>query len=280
MTSRQLRSPTSLLVSQDAAAVYLADGFDPTAPANRQLFRFGYTTTANSTAGLVLEQVVESQRMQHVTGVTENPGDGALFVTGFNAAAYDEYATFNEGDAIAATASLAVVCPGFDLITAAELTGYPLALPLGTTTTCRREACTTICRPLLNGPQPETNPTAKNRYLSFVPSNPGQETALHRAHFCCTSRRLPAPAGTPDWSPVEGFARYVNAIRDENDLPVFDCPDSASAIRPSSVHAGLSAGIPGLGCDHRRRGTARHRARHCPQLDVRGVAPGVQLHRQ
>ncbi|MEK6799535.1 MAG: hypothetical protein AABZ12_11260 [Planctomycetota bacterium] len=223
----QLRSPTSLLVSQDGAAVYLADGFDPTAPANRQLFRFGYTTTANSTAGLVLEQVVEVSGMQHVTGVTENPGDGALFVTGFNAAAYDEYATFNEGDAIAATASLAVVCPGFDLITAAELTGYPLALPLGTTTTCRREACTTICRPLLNGPQPETNPTAKNRYLSFVPSNPGQETALRIVPTLLHEPPAPAPAGTPDWSPVEGFARYVNAIRDENDLPVFDCPDSA-----------------------------------------------------
>ena len=91
---------------------------------------------------------------------------------------------------------------------------------------------------------PEPSSTDKNRYISFVvaPSSAGQETAIRvqlaSLNHVCSSTSAAAnktcasnancPGGTclVPFAGREGEYRYVNAILDGNNQPVFNCPDS------------------------------------------------------
>jgi predicted outer membrane repeat protein len=76
-------------------------------------------------------------------------------------------------------------------------------------------------------PAPAGDPT-KNRYVSFVvpESGAGSDTAV-RVEL--TSLHHPAgPPNAPNFTAFEGQYRYLNAIRDAGNNPVYLCPDSAA----------------------------------------------------
>jgi hypothetical protein len=74
----------------------------------------------------------------------------------------------------------------------------------------------------------EPSPTPKNRFISFVvPTGGAPEDTAIRVRL----RSLHHPAGppnAPNLSAFEGQYRYLNAIRDGGNNPVFTCPDSAA----------------------------------------------------
>ena len=74
-------------------------------------------------------------------------------------------------------------------------------------------------------PQPDPDDVEFNRYISMqIPSSGGAETAIR---VRLTSLHHPAtPPDIPDFSSFEGQDRYVNLIRDDENQPIFDCPDS------------------------------------------------------
>jgi hypothetical protein len=73
---------------------------------------------------------------------------------------------------------------------------------------------------------PEPQGQSKNRFLAFiVPVEAAGEDTAVRVRL--TSLHHPAgPPGAPDLAAFEGQYRYLNAILDAGDNPVFDCTDS------------------------------------------------------
>ncbi len=87
----------------------------------------------------------------------------------------------------------------------------------------------TFCSPLPPPPEPEPSGFDKNRYISMVIPQTAvavgsTETAIR---VRLTSLHHPSePADPPDFSQFEGEYRYVNLLRDDQDQPIFNCPDS------------------------------------------------------
>jgi hypothetical protein len=84
------------------------------------------------------------------------------------------------------------------------------------------------CNPAPLALTSETGGTNKNRFISFaVPAaGAGLSTAIR---VKLASLHHPAgPPNAPNFSAFEGQYRYLNAIRDAGNNPVFVCPDSAA----------------------------------------------------
>jgi hypothetical protein len=62
---------------------------------------------------------------------------------------------------------------------------------------------------LLEPPTPETNPIAKNRFISFFPGNPGKNAAIR---VKLLSMHHPNPANAPAY-PAHDFSRFENQVR-------------------------------------------------------------------
>jgi hypothetical protein len=89
-------------------------------------------------------------------------------------------------------------------------------------------SCDANCQTLISAVQPEPAGAGKNRYVSFIvpTAASGANTAVR---VKLTSLHHPAgPPNAPNFSAFEGQYRYLNAIRDAANNPVFVCPDSAA----------------------------------------------------
>jgi hypothetical protein len=91
-------------------------------------------------------------------------------------------------------------------------------------------------------PVAEPSGTTKNRFLSFAlpPEGSGVETAVRVRLTSLHHPAPPIPPGTPNFAAFEGQFRYLNAIRDTANNPVFTCADSAVS--------GTSYNCARLGC--------------------------------
>jgi hypothetical protein len=82
--------------------------------------------------------------------------------------------------------------------------------------------------PVPDAPALEPSGTNKNRYISFViPEIGAGDDTVIRVEL--TSLHHPAgPPNAPNFTAFEGEYRYLNAIRDAGNNPVYFCPDSAA----------------------------------------------------
>ena len=86
------------------------------------------------------------------------------------------------------------------------------------------------CASAVSAPQAESPPVAKNRYISFAPGNPGQQTALR-----VTLVDLPAP-----FEAHEGTIRWVGPLSQVTEAPSSSDPTPA----PAFMAAGLRCSPP------------------------------------
>lgn len=93
------------------------------------------------------------------------------------------------------------------------------------------------CLPPIEPPQPEPNPIAKNRYISFLPNNPGRQTAL-RVIFVDLPPPFDVRNGTHRW------VGQPSAVSENGGSvsPVAGFPDfNASALQCQPLYADWSA---------------------------------------
>ena len=91
------------------------------------------------------------------------------------------------------------------------------------------------------GPGPEPGGVSKNRFISMLIPAPTAATESAIRVRLDSLHHPPAPANAPDFSTFEGQYRYVNTFRDEQNNPVFDCPDS--------INLGTGYKCAVLGCE-------------------------------
>jgi hypothetical protein len=87
---------------------------------------------------------------------------------------------------------------------------------------CETEA--SVCGTIASAPAAEPSGVTKNRFISFVPGNSGNEVAI--AVNMGSLHHPTMPANPPNLTMHEEEIRFVNAIRDGGGNPVYTCPDS------------------------------------------------------
>jgi hypothetical protein len=105
-----------------------------------------------------------------------------------------------------------------------------------------------VCSTTLYAPNKEPNGNDKNRFISFIPGNAGQETAI--VVNMGSLHHPAAPPNAPDFTDSEEQVRYVNTFKDGSNNPIYTCPDTGS---PTSNYKCAT-----LGCEpeYRDWGTA------------------------
>jgi len=136
-----LEGLTALFVSSSDDRLYLASSVNSLHDAKTRVFRFNIQYSGNSVVGITFDDFIDINNptagdmgygyLTVITSITENPVDRSLYVTGYTAPKYSDNDTFNNLDPIFTTPTLAVIPHNSSgTITATEISGFDLALPL------------------------------------------------------------------------------------------------------------------------------------------------------
>jgi hypothetical protein len=174
---------------------------------------------SKSGSALALEAVIDVNNMNLVTGIAQDTS-GDMFFSGVMTMALEEYSSFEAGDPIFTTASLARWSPGHAAVTAAPVTGqgYSLALSMN--------MVNKVYPGLWIPPEtPEAEPFGshvdKNRYISMVLPTEGSGELTAIGVRLDSLHHPESPLDPPDFSAWEGAYRWVNSLNETH-----TCPDS------------------------------------------------------
>jgi len=131
----------ALSVSSSDNRLYLASSVNSLPDAKTRVFRFNIQRSGNSVVGITFDDFIDINNPSSgdmgygyfaaIISITENPVDSSLYVTGFTSPKYGDEDTFNNFDPIFTTPTLAVIpYNSSSPITAAEITGSDMALPI------------------------------------------------------------------------------------------------------------------------------------------------------
>ena len=120
-TPASIAAPTALCVSTRSTTLYLASAHRPPAATSTAVYRL-------DRSDLSLQGSIEIRGMGHVTGITEDPATGTIWVIGFT---MDVPQRIDRATPLFTTPMLATVEPDrVDAVTAVRLEAGGLALPL------------------------------------------------------------------------------------------------------------------------------------------------------
>ncbi len=125
-----LLAPTSLALSASGDALYLASSVNTPYATSTQVFELSIQRSGQTVTDVTAGGTIDIENMRHVTSIAEHPRCGTLWILGFLAPTYGEYATFDEFDELFSWPTLAEVAVDTSTAVAVDLTCNNLALPI------------------------------------------------------------------------------------------------------------------------------------------------------